>query len=71
MKELYDMKLHEHIIFNSTDTVTRVPGGWIYAACEIDRVSQCFVPFNREFDEEHQKLRVMDRIRKKKGGSNE
>ncbi len=64
MKELYDMKLHDLMKPYPWIDVTRVPGGWIYTTTFNEATSQCFVPFNREFDEEYQ-----TEMYGKKGGS--
>jgi len=58
-KTIYDLKLHEYIIIDYSDTiVTRVPGGWIY---EIERsnghsrgrlINTIFVPYNNEYQNE-------------------
>ncbi|MDM1033807.1 hypothetical protein HX017_15405 [Myroides marinus] len=54
-KTIYDLKLHEAITLNvkingdkqMTIMVTRVPGGFLYHANDLDM--QTFVPFNDEF----------------------
>jgi len=52
-EKLYDMKLHEvfKVYQSCGDSITamRVPGGWIYASCFNDRLTETFVPFNNEF----------------------
>jgi hypothetical protein len=52
--DLYSMQLNETMWINSNRTeVLRVAGGWIYrvfdSQTQRECVSQCFVPFNNEF----------------------
>lgn len=55
-KSIYDLGLHESVsVNNGTDSVTRVPGGWIYERWRYvgndnyEPFSTAFVPFNTEF----------------------
>lgn len=61
-KSIYELALHEsvEIARNGTlessfsQTVTRVPGGWIYRTSKASRAgsaeSSVFVPFHKEFE---------------------
>lgn len=55
-KKLYEMKLHDKVIFKSSHSehphiyVTRVIGGWIYDRInKIGDMGSVFVPFSNEF----------------------
>lgn len=56
-KDIYNLGLHDQVpllddeIMTTDVMITRVPGGWIYERITSDdKLSMCFVPFNREFD---------------------
>jgi hypothetical protein len=44
-RDIYDMKLHEIIVVNSTLSILRVSDGWIY----IYNKQPVFVKYNEEF----------------------
>tara|TARA_R110000822_G_scaffold17244_6_gene58284 strand:- start:1898 stop:2083 length:186 start_codon:yes stop_codon:yes gene_type:complete len=46
-KTIHNLKLHENILIDHYNVVTRVPGGWVY------ETSNCstFVPYSDEFKE--------------------
>lgn len=46
-QDMYALKLHEGIKFDSGVEILRVPGGWIYAMYPGGKIT--FVPFNDEF----------------------
>lgn len=52
MKKIYDLKLHESHVINSSPqnkvTVLRVHGGWIYFLISDRGVSSTFVPYTKE-----------------------
>lgn len=53
-EQIYFMDLHQKIVIAGELTVTRVPGGWIYAdkyGANYD-FKMIFVPFNNEFNSE-------------------
>lgn len=55
-KTIYDLDLHETTSANNgTDSITRVPGGWLYERWryigndDYEPFAVAFVPFNTEF----------------------
>lgn len=50
-RDLYRMKLHEHIELHESLRVMRVPNGWIYSFYRLDcnTMSSTFVPYDNEF----------------------
>ena len=52
-KKIYELKLfEEYIIFNNgvvTETVKRVPGGWLHFYCTPVSSTCTFIPFNNDF----------------------
>jgi hypothetical protein len=58
-KKCYEMKLGEvieDIYSNTIQSITRVPGGWIYLLGSMQGESSVFVPFSSEFKEEDKEL---------------
>ena len=52
MKSIYDLNLHEITVLESSMSVMRVPGGWLYDCWDIEKddfKTGVFVPFNNEF----------------------
>jgi hypothetical protein len=57
---LYKLELHQVVVLSKTDTtmvsVIRVPGGWIYRTRithkNLITLSEVFVPFNNEYQEQ-------------------
>jgi hypothetical protein len=58
MKSIYELELFEELVYYRdgdkfdpyTNTIVRVPGGWIFKFKEPGtRYSTCFVPFDNEF----------------------
>lgn len=51
--DLYAMKLHDSVIVSSPYMqVTRVPGGWLYLALNVNDIPNAcavFVPYDNEF----------------------
>jgi hypothetical protein len=56
MKDIYELDLHENVIINRCESVTRVPGGWIYMWLHPDGISvtSTFVPWTPEFNKADQ-----------------
>ncbi len=52
-KSIYNMDLHEELTLPgcSYQSITRVPGGWLYSTYDADSqtVASAFVPLNDEF----------------------
>ena len=55
-KTIYELGLHESVSANNgTDSITRVPGGWLYERWRwvegdnYEPFAVTFVPFNNEF----------------------
>jgi hypothetical protein len=54
---IYEMHLHQTMKLTNYSDVMRVPGGWVYSQWEdgeASNISQVFVPFNNEFNNEFQ-----------------
>lgn len=61
IKTIYDLKLHETIVFDEPSiftTILRVPGGWFYRSFDKSYhiMSGCFVPFDNEFQAKGQNI---------------
>lgn len=51
VKSIYELKLHETLYptIESSISIMRVPGGWLYYRIDSMQISSVFVPFNKEF----------------------
>jgi hypothetical protein len=47
MKNIYELELYEMTSQGTSDSIRRVPGGWVYG----DIMGCCFIPFNNEFQD--------------------